>query len=69
MKKQEVSNKESIIKIQGELKLLHHKINTIETNHLKHIQDDISKIIKILISIGLFVCMQFFFLLKDLILK
>lgn len=69
MRKQEVSNKESIIKIQGELKLLHHKINTIETNHLKHIQDDISKIIKILISIGLFVCMQFFFLLKDLILK
>ena len=69
MRKQEVSNKESIIKIQGELKLLHHKINTIETNHLKHIQDDISKIIKILISIGLFVRMQFFFLLKDLILK
>ncbi len=69
MKKQEVSNKESIIKIQGELKLLHHKINTIETNHLKHIQDDISKIIKILISIGMFVGAQFFYLLKDLILK
>jgi len=69
MRKQEVSNKESIIKIQGELKLLHHKINTIETNHLKHIQDDISKIIKILISIGLFVGAQFFYLLKDLILK
>jgi len=69
MKKQEVSNKESIIKIQGELKLLHHKINTIETNHLKHIQDDISKIIKILISIGLFVGAQFFYLLKDIILK
>ena len=69
MKKQEVSNKESIIKIQGELKLLHHKINTIETNHLKHIQDDISKIIKILISIGMFVGAQFFYLLKDLTLK
>jgi hypothetical protein len=69
MKKAEVSNKESIIKIQGELKLLHHKINTIETNHLKHIQDDISKIIKILISIGLFVGAQFFYILKDLILK
>lgn len=69
MKKQEISNKESIIKIQGELKLLHHKINTIETNHLKHIQDDINKIIKILISIGMFVGAQFFYLLKDLILK
>jgi hypothetical protein len=69
MKTDEINNRENIIKIQGELKLLHHKINTIETNHLKHIQDDISKIIKILISIGLFVCMQFFFLLKDLILK
>ena len=69
MKKQEISNKESIIKIQGELKLLHHKINTIETNHLKHIQDDISKIIKILISIGMFVGAQFFYLLKDHILK
>ena len=69
MKKQEISNKESIIKIQGELKLLHHKINTIETDHLKHIQDDISKIIKILISIGMFVGAQFFYLLKDLILK
>jgi hypothetical protein len=69
MKKQEISNKESIIKIQGELKLLHHKINTIETNHFKHIQDDISKIIKILISIGMFVGAQFFYLLKDLILK
>jgi hypothetical protein len=69
MKISEVKNKESIIKIQGELKLLHHKINTIETNHLKHIQDDISKIIKILISIGLFVGAQFFYLLKDIILK
>lgn len=69
MKTDEINNRENIIKIQGELKLLHHKINTIETNHLKHIQDDINKIIKILISIGLFVGMQFFYLLKDLILK
>ena len=37
-----------IIKLQGELKLVHQKIDTIKNNHLKHMDDKINNIYKIL---------------------
>ena len=37
-------NKEAIIRLEGELKLVHQKIDTIENNHLQHMQKDIDRI-------------------------
>jgi len=41
-------NKEKIIKLEGELSLIHHKIDTIKDNHLHHIDLRINNIYKIL---------------------
>ena len=48
----EQSNKESIIEIKGELKLIHEKIDTIKDNHLTHMQIDIDKLSKFIWIIG-----------------
>ena len=37
----EQTNKEAIIEIKGELKLIHEKIDTIKDNHLDHMARDI----------------------------
>ena len=44
-------NKEAIIRLEGELKLVHQKIDTIENNHLAHMQKDIDRISKVLYTI------------------
>ena len=44
MKKPTTTN-EKFIEIDGRIKLLHQKIHTIETNHLKHMQRDIDRIL------------------------
>ena len=43
MKKATTTN-EKFIEIEGKIKLIHQKIHTIETNHLKHMHEDIDKI-------------------------
>ena len=41
-------NEKKIIKVEGELKLIHHKIDVIKDNHLTHIDLRINNIYKIL---------------------
>jgi len=55
---QKDKDKDNIIKLQGEVKLLHSKIDTIENNHLKHIQSSIARIQWIMTAVGLGVLAQ-----------
>ena len=48
MKSQSQKNSEEIIKIQGELKVIHEKITNIRDNHLAHLESKISTIYKLL---------------------
>ena len=41
-------NEKKIIKLEGEVNLIHHKIDVIKDNHLKHIDLRINNIYKIL---------------------
>jgi hypothetical protein len=43
-----LENEKKIIKLEGELTLLHHKIDTIRDNHLHHIDLRINNIYKVL---------------------
>jgi len=43
-----LENEKEIIKLEGELSLIHHKIDTIKDNHLHHIDLRINNIYKIL---------------------
>jgi|TARA_R100000388_G_C7217388_1_gene146934 predicted neutral ceramidase superfamily lipid hydrolase len=51
-------NKEAIIRLEGELKLVHQKINTIENNHLQHMQKDIDRIGKVIWTVAIMVLGQ-----------
>ena len=51
-------NKEAIIRLEGELKLVHQKIDTIENNHLPHMQKDIDRISKVLYTFGFMILGQ-----------
>ena len=51
-------NKEAIIRLEGELKLVHQKIDTIENNNLAHMQKDIDRISKVLYTIGFMILGQ-----------
>lgn len=48
MPTQSQKNSQDIIKLQGELKLVHQKIDTIKNNHLVHINEKINNIYKVL---------------------
>jgi|TARA_R110002020_G_scaffold152188_1_gene329919 hypothetical protein len=54
----EHKNELEIVKIQGELRLLNGKLDTIKSNDLRHIQDSIDTINKILWAVGLVVLGQ-----------
>ena len=41
-------NEKKIIKLEGELKLIHHKIDVIKDNHLHHIDQRINNIYRVL---------------------
>jgi len=51
-------NKEEILKIHGCIDLINQRIDTIENNHLKHIQSSISRIQWIMTAVGLGVLAQ-----------
>ena len=60
-------NKEDIIELKGEVKVLYNKIDTIENNHLAHIQKDIDRIIYVLGAVGLAVLGELFILLNKVL--
>ena len=59
----EQDNKESIIRIEGDLKLLNQKIDTIKDNHLNHMSQDIDKLSKFIWIIGSTVVVQMCYLI------
>jgi hypothetical protein len=48
----EQENKEAIIRIEGDLKLIHQKIDTIKDNHLDHVSKDINRLSKFIWVVG-----------------
>ena len=48
----EQENKEAIIRIDGDLKLIHQKIDTIKDNHLEHMAEDIDRLSKLIWVVG-----------------
>ena len=59
----EQSNREAIIEVKGELRLIHEKIDTIKDNHLMHMQEDIDKLNKFIWVIGGTVFVQMCYLI------
>ena len=51
-------NKEEILKIHGSIDIINQRINTIENNHLSHIQSSIARIQWIMTAVGLGVLAQ-----------
>ena len=60
-------NREEILKIHGAIDLINHRIDTIENNHLKHMQKDIDRIQYVLAAVGLGVAAQVLVLVTNLL--
>lgn len=52
MATQSQRNAQEIIKLQGEIKLIHNKISTIKDNHLKHLDIKVNNVYKLLWAIA-----------------
>ena len=48
----EQSNKEMIIELRGEIKLIHQKIDTLTNNHMHHFTLDLTRLTKFLVTIS-----------------
>ena len=60
-------NREEILKIHGAIDLINQRIDTIENNHLAHMQKDIDRIQYILTAVGLGVATQVLVLVTNLL--
>ena len=60
-------NREEILKIHGAIDLINQRIDTIENNHLSHMQKDIDRIQYILAAVGLGVAAQVLVLVTSLL--
>tara|TARA_B100000795_G_scaffold226390_1_gene182402 strand:- start:389 stop:589 length:201 start_codon:yes stop_codon:yes gene_type:complete len=56
-------NKEEILKVNGAIDLINQRLDTIENNHLAHIQKDVDRIMYVISAIGLGLLGQFLYLL------
>ena len=56
-------NKEELLKVHNRIDLIDQKLDTLENNHLAHMQKDIDRIIYIISAIGLGLLGQFLYLL------
>ena len=48
----EQSNKEMIIELRGEIKLIHQKIDTLTNNHMHHFTLDLNRLTKFLVTVS-----------------
>tara|TARA_Y100001938_G_C7778199_1_gene276647 strand:- start:203 stop:415 length:213 start_codon:yes stop_codon:yes gene_type:complete len=67
-----LSNNELTVEIErmkGDIRLIHKSIETIEKNHLRHIEDDINNIKKIIWTVALVVGTQMIIVIRELILR
>ena len=53
MATQSQKNANEIIKLQGEIKLIHNKISVIKDNHLAHLDVKVSNVYKLLWAVGM----------------
>ena len=60
-------NREEILKIHGAIDLINQRIDTIENNHLKHMQKDIDRIQYVLAAVGLGVAAQVLVLVTSIL--
>lgn len=67
MATQSQKNSQDIIKLQGETKLIHQKIDTIKDNHLHHLDMKINNIYKLLWAVGFLSLSSLLDLVKNLI--
>ena len=52
MTDQAQKNKEDIIEIRGELRLINQKLDTLVSNHIFHLNRDVSVLIKIVVTVS-----------------
>ena len=58
-----------IARIKGDIKLIHKSIETIEKNHLRHIEDDINSIKKILWTVAVVAGTQMIIVIRELLIR
>jgi|TARA_Y100000114_G_scaffold150035_1_gene165006 hypothetical protein len=56
---------EKFIEIDGRIKLIHQKIDTIQNNHLKHMQKDIDRILYAIGAVAILVLGQLLYILSN----
>ena len=60
-------HQEEISDLKADVKVIYNKIDTIENNHLAHIQKDIDRILYILSAVGLVVLGELFVILNKVL--
>ena len=60
-------NKEEILKILGTIDLINQRLDTLENNHLAHMQKDIARIQYVLTAVGLGVAAQVLVLITSIL--
>ena len=58
-----------IERIKGDIRLIHKSIETIEKNHLRHIEDDVNSIKKILWTVAVVAGTQMVIIIRELMLR
>jgi len=56
-------NQTELLKVHGSIDLINQRLDTLENNHLAHIQKDIDRIMYVISAIGLGLLGQFLYLL------
>ena len=60
-------NKEELLKVNGSIDLINQRLDTLENNHLAHIQKDVDRILYILGAVGISVLGELFILLNKVL--
>jgi len=58
-----------LAKIKGDIKLIERGIDTIRTNHLKHIEDDLKGMKRVLWAVGFLLLTQMVIIIRELLLR
>lgn len=58
-----------IERIKGDIKLIHKSMETIEKNHLRHMEDDINSIKKVLWTVAVIAGTQMIIVARELLLR
>jgi hypothetical protein len=57
-----------IERIKGDVRLIQQSIEIIKTNHLKHIEEDLSSVKKVLWAVGFLLVTQMLIIIRELLL-